>query len=99
MIQVISLDTHSDSVTALCFHPYHPLLVTSDGKGFIRVTNYQDSTLANSFHVTNGEGTVAHSVCVPAQPRSGLCTHLTLGLADCHAIPVSEPEQSCAVAF
>ncbi|MEW5306106.1 MAG: hypothetical protein WDW36_008599 [Sanguina aurantia] len=52
--QVISLDTHSDSVTALCFHPYHPLLVTSDGKGFIRVTNYQDSTLANSFHVTNG---------------------------------------------
>ena len=52
--QIYSIDTGSECVTALLFHPYHPLLCTADSRGFLRISNYNDSSCINTFHVTNG---------------------------------------------
>ncbi|KAL6745996.1 WD40-repeat-containing domain protein [Haematococcus lacustris] len=52
--QVYSVETGSEGVCALAFHPYHPLLCAADTRGFIKVSNFNDSTNINAFHVTNG---------------------------------------------
>ena len=53
--QVYSMDTGSEAITCVCFHPYHPVVCLADNRGFIKVMNYYDSTLANAFHVSSGE--------------------------------------------
>ncbi|KAF5835275.1 hypothetical protein DUNSADRAFT_7637 [Dunaliella salina] len=53
--QVYSIEHgSSDGLTAVTFHPYHPLLICADTRGNIKVSNFQDSTLANAFHVASG---------------------------------------------
>ncbi|GAX72618.1 hypothetical protein CEUSTIGMA_g74.t1 [Chlamydomonas eustigma] len=52
--QVYSMETGSDAITAVCFHPYHPVVCISDSRGFIKVINYYDSSLANAFHAATG---------------------------------------------
>jgi hypothetical protein len=49
------METGSDAITAVCFHPYHPVVCISDSKGFIKVINYYDSSLANAFHAATGK--------------------------------------------
>lgn len=42
------------SISALVFHPYHPLVCCADRQGFIKVCNFTDSTCINAFHVASG---------------------------------------------
>jgi hypothetical protein len=64
--QVYSVENNSvDGITALAFHPYHPLLICADTRGFIKVANFQDSTLANAFHVTSGKCTADWDAFAP----------------------------------
>jgi hypothetical protein len=37
------------------FHSFHLLLVSVDGRGYVRVNNGADGTLLNAFHASNGE--------------------------------------------
>ena len=61
-VQVYSMETGSEALTAVCFHPYHPVVCLADNKGFIKIINYYDSTVANVFHATSGEAGVT-SLC------------------------------------
>lgn len=70
-LQVYSIETGSEGITALAFHPYHPLLITADGRGFLRVSNYNDSTCINSFHVATGERDRYQSVDTCAKGSHG----------------------------
>ena len=60
--QVYSIETGSDEVTSVCFHPYHPVVCLADSRGMIKVLNYLDSTMANSFHVATGGNDSARSL-------------------------------------
>ena len=62
-VQVYSMETGSEALTAVCFHPYHPVVCLADNKGFIKIINYYDSTVANVFHATSGEGRGPSSLC------------------------------------
>ncbi len=50
------MDTGSEAVTAVCFHPYHPVICLADNRGMVKVINYYDSTTANAFHVSGAGG-------------------------------------------
>lgn len=66
--QVYSIEHDSlDGITTLAFHPYHPLLICADSRGFIKVSNFQDSTLANAFHVASGAHVNHAAPGAPAQ--------------------------------
>jgi len=54
-LQVSSIETGADSLTALVFHSFHLLLVTADVRGYVRVQNAADGSMLNTFHGTNGE--------------------------------------------
>eukprot|EP00798_Chlamydomonas_sp_ICE-L_P024029 gene24029-9606_t len=49
-----SVETGCGSISALCFHPYYPIVCTADSRGFLRITNYNDTVCINSFHATTG---------------------------------------------
>eukprot|EP00798_Chlamydomonas_sp_ICE-L_P020688 gene20688-27484_t len=66
--QVFSVETGCGSMTALCFHPYYPIVCIADSKGFMRITNYNDTSCINAFHATNG---------APLQDHRVLPTHVT----------------------
>ncbi|KAG1677758.1 hypothetical protein FOA52_001070 [Chlamydomonas sp. UWO 241] len=63
--QVYSVETGSDAVTAVCFHPYHPVVCLADSRGYVKIMNYYDSNLANVFHVTNGAAPAAEGRGAP----------------------------------
>lgn len=55
--QVVAVETGAESISAVVFHPYHPVIITADSRGFIRTNNYGDTSSTpciNAFHVTNG---------------------------------------------
>jgi len=62
---VLKIETESSATAAFCFHPFKPLLTTVDGRGVVRVINYQlpptDSkhsldarAIVNRFHLARG---------------------------------------------
>lgn len=66
--QVLKIEIESSNTAAFCFHPFKPLLTTVDGRGVVRIINYQlpptDSKLildaravVNRFHLARGAPT------------------------------------------
>jgi hypothetical protein len=53
-LQVSSIETGAESLSALVFHSFHLLLVTADTRGYVRVQNAADGSMLNTFHATNG---------------------------------------------
>jgi hypothetical protein len=62
---VLKIEIESSNTSAMCFHPFKPLLTTVDGRGVVRVINYSmlptDSKLildaravVNRFHLARG---------------------------------------------
>lgn len=53
-LQVNAIETGADALTAVVFHSFHLLLISVDGRGYVRVNNGADGNLLNAFHVSNG---------------------------------------------
>lgn len=53
-MQVNAIETGADALTAVVFHSFHLLLISVDGRGYVRVNNGADGNLLNAFHVSNG---------------------------------------------
>lgn len=71
-LQVSSIETGAESLSALVFHSFHLLLVTADAKGYVRVQNAADGSMLNTFHVTNGKprapGALGRLLKLPGSP-------------------------------
>jgi regulator-associated protein of mTOR len=53
--QVITVNVSAERTTALLLEPFKPLLVTADGEGTVRVTDYAYQTPLNHFSVSPSE--------------------------------------------
>ncbi len=43
--QVYSMETGSDAISAVCFHPYHPVVCLSDQRGMVKVREGEEPHL------------------------------------------------------
>ncbi|PNH07533.1 Regulatory-associated protein of TOR 1 [Tetrabaena socialis] len=65
--QLHSVETGSEQVSALAFHPYHQVLVSADVRGMLKAHTYPDAKLLNNFHVTNGAPQAESRTSLPSR--------------------------------
>lgn len=86
LLQVSSIETGAEALSALVFHSFHLLLVTADTRGYLRVQNAADGSMLNTFHVSNGEGSGFSSFSATRGPQ-----HLARAASCCMAAQRSLP--------
>lgn len=52
---VVSVNVAAERTTALLLEAFKPRLVTADGEGTIRVTDYACASVLNQFSISSGE--------------------------------------------